>query len=303
MDNQYSKGGAIELLIAMIIMGTVGLFVIESQQSVYNVVFYRCLLGVCFLFFYCLIRRKLKKDALHAKNLLLIIISGVFLVSNWLLLFEAFKSSSISTATTIYHAQPFFFLVIWSLLFKEKIPLNKVLWMILAFIGVAMVADLSIAANSLSADYLLGTLLALAAAMLWALSAVLVKLLRGVSPFIITLIQLAVGTLVLLPFADFSGMSLISHTQWGYLIILGIAHTCLTYILMYSSYTKLPAATIAAMTFIYPGVAIFVDYYFYNHSLNTLQALGAALIFFSSYASTRNIHFPAWIRKRSSSHP
>ena len=285
------KRGVIELFSAMLMMGTVGLFVIESGQTSYNVVFYRCLLGVIFLVAYCLYSRKLKWTNLTFKNFIIIVLSGVFLVFNWVMLFASFKTASISTSTTIYHIQPFFFVLIWAAIFRERISLNKIAWMGLAFIGVVLVSNININDFSLSSSYIIGVLLALSAAVFWAISAVIVKFLTGVSPYIITLVQLCVGVVVLLPFSDLSGMAEISITQWSYLFTLGAVHTCLTYILMYSSYQKLTAPVIAVMTFIYPAVAILVDYTFYQQALSTVQILGVLMIMFSSYAVNQNFSF------------
>lgn len=96
---------------------------------------------------------------------------------------------------------------------------------------------------------------------------------------------------MLLPFVNFGAASLATPIQWGNLLILGAIHTCLTYILMYSAYQKLPTTTIAVMTFIYPVVAIFVDYFFYGVVLNTYQMIGVFLILFSSFAVSQDIQF------------
>lgn len=289
MSNSVEKKGIIELFSAMLMMGTVGLFVIESGQSAYNVVFYRCLLGVLFLVAYCLYSGKFKESGLSLKNLMIIVLSGIFLVFNWVMLFASFKTASISTSTVIYHAQPFFFVLIWAAIFRERVSSNKVAWMGLAFIGVALVANIDFSDVSLSSSSILGIVLALSAAIFWAISAVIVKFLTGISPYIITLVQLCVGVVVLLPFSDLSGLTEITITQWSYLLILGAVHTCLTYILMYSSYQKLSAPVIAVMTFIYPAIAILVDYYFYHETLSHLQILGVLMIMFSSYAVNQNI--------------
>ena len=291
MSNSPEKKGIIELLSAMIIMGSVGLFVVESGQSSYNVVFYRCILGSIFLLVYCLYSGKLKDTGLTLKTVTIIIFSGVFLVFNWVMLFASFKTTSISTSTVIYHAQPFFFVLIWAATFRERVSLNKLLWMGLAFIGVALVADIDINEVAVSSKYILGIALALLAAIFWAASATLVKLLTGVSPYLITLIQLSVGIIVLLPFSDLSEISGVTMEQWSYLLVLGAVHTCLTYILMYSSYQKLSAPVIAVMTFIYPAVAIFVDFYFYDESMSAIQIVGVFMIMYSSYAVNQNLSF------------
>lgn len=291
MNKAENRKGIIQLFCAMIIMGTVGLFVIESGQSAYNVVFYRCLLGAIFLAAYFLYSGKFKEFKLTKKSFTLIVLSGVFLVFNWVMLFESFKTASISTSTVIYHAQPFFFMLIWALVYRERVAPNKIGWMIISFIGVALVANINTRDFSLSSSYMYGVALALSAAVFWAISAVLVKSLKGVSPYVITLIQLCVGIIVLYPFSELSGLTDITLRQWGCLFILGAVHSGVTYILMYSSYQKLTAPVIAVMTFIYPAVAILVDYYFYDVSLSHVQLAGVLMIMFSSYAVNQNFSF------------
>ena len=288
MNKAENKTGIMQLFCAMIIMGTVGLFVIESGQSAYNVVFYRCLLGVIFLVAYFFYSGRFKEFTLTRKSFALVVLSGVFLVFNWVILFESFKIASISTSTVIYHAQPFFFMMIWAVIYREKVSANKIGWMLISFIGVALVANINLNDFSLSSSYIYGVALALSAAVFWAISAVLVKSLKGISPYVITLIQLCVGVIVLFPFSELSGFADITLKQWGCLFILGAVHSGITYILMYSSYQKLTAPVIAVMTFIYPAVAILVDYYFYDVSLSHVQLAGVFMIMFSSYAVNQN---------------
>jgi hypothetical protein len=52
MSNTVTKdywSGVVKMFAAMLLMGTVGYFVIESKQQAHNVVFFRCLFGVVFL--------------------------------------------------------------------------------------------------------------------------------------------------------------------------------------------------------------------------------------------------------------
>lgn len=291
--------GIMEMVTAMILMGTVGYFVVEAKQDAYNVVFFRCLFGTIFLSLYCFLAGFFKNTGLTNKKLLLIVLSGIFLVCNWIMLFASFKSASISTSTVIYHAQPFFFVIIGAVLLRESISIDKVGWIILAFIGVTLVANVDLSSFSFSSSYIKGIFLALAASVFWAISAVIVKQLKGVKPDLIALIQLAIGTCILLPFTNMMSMSSATGLQWGYLIILGGVHSCLTYILMYSAYQKLSTPVIAVLTFIYPVVAILVDFIFYEESLNALQFVGGFLILFSSFAVNQNITLTPWrVKKR-----
>ena len=281
--------GILELVVAMFLMGTVGYFVVEAEQAANNVVFFRCLFGMMFLALYCFIAGFFKNTGLTKKSLLIIVLSSVFLFCNWILLFTSFKSASISTSTVVYHTQPLFFVIMWAVIFREAIALDKAAWIILAFVGVILVADVDLASFSFSSTYMTGIFLALSAAVLWAISAILVKQTKDIRPHLIAFIQMAVGVCVLLPFTDMSAMSSATDIQWGYLVILGGVHTCMVYILMYSSYPKLPVPVIAVLTFIYPAVAILVDFIFYDVSLGALQFVGMFLIMFSGFAVNQNV--------------
>lgn len=284
----------IKLLSAMILMGTVGYFVIESQQKAQDVVFYRCLFGVIFMLIYCSSKGMLKNLNISKKYYLWIGLSGIFLVFNWVMLFESFKTASIAVSTTIYHIQPFLFVIIWSVIFREKVSIDKWVLMLFAFVGVVLVIDIDLASFNFSTEYSYGIFLALLAALFWAISAVITKKLQSLStvaitPHIIVLIQLFIGVIILFPFTDIQIINEITNTQWVYLIILGLVHSCLTYVLMYSSYRDLSAPLIGIMTFIYPAVAIIVDYIFYDEILNTIQIIGVFIIMICSFLSTQNI--------------
>lgn len=73
MDNsKVKKRGIVEMILAMLLMGTVGFFVLESGQSAYNIVFYRCLFGALFLAIYCYYFGFFKNTHLTIKSFLII---------------------------------------------------------------------------------------------------------------------------------------------------------------------------------------------------------------------------------------
>ncbi|WP_412058009.1 DMT family transporter [Bartonella sp. DGB2] len=170
-----SKLGLIEMVSAMILMGTVGYFVIESGQTAYNVVFFRCLFGAICLSLYCYFTGNFKKGMLNKATFIKISLSGIFLILNWILLFASFKRSSISTSTVVYHIQPFFFIIIWAFIMKEKISIIKLFWMLIAFVGLVLISNIERLDFSIYSSYLQGILLALSAALFWAISTAMVK--------------------------------------------------------------------------------------------------------------------------------
>ncbi|MEU0369804.1 DMT family transporter [Streptomyces sp. NPDC006283] len=271
--------GAIELTAAMVLSGTLGIFVVESGASPFNVVFFRCVFGAVALGLYCLVRGLFKNHNLTPKKVGLAALGGVFIVFNWAFLFESYESTSISVATVVYHTQPFYVVLLGALLFRDKLTRTKFAWLGVAFVGLILVAGVSVSDFQGGGDktYLTGLGFALLAALFYALSTVITKRVTGVKPHLVALIQVVLGIPLLLPFATFADMSGLG-ADWGWLVGLGLIHTCLMYVLMYSAYQKLPTAKIAVLAFVYPAVAMLCDWAVYGHSVSLLQALGIPLI-------------------------
>lgn len=72
------------------------------------------------------------------------------------------------------------------------------------------------------------------------------------------------------------------HFPWRYLLILGIVHTGIMYQLLYSAIQKLPTPVTGSLSFIYPLMAIVVDYLVFHHALTPLQLAGGVLILFAA---------------------
>lgn len=86
----------IQLILAMVIWGTLGLFVLKSGLSSINIAFFRCLIGAIMLAPFCVYQGYFTKKILALKQLIPILCGGVFVVLNWILLFESFHYASIT---------------------------------------------------------------------------------------------------------------------------------------------------------------------------------------------------------------
>ena len=282
------RRGKFELIIAMVLSGTVGMFVLESGQPSYNAVFFRCLFGGGCLIAYCAFKGYLNFAELTKKHWLLIISSGVAVVLNWILLFESYKYASISVSTVVYHTQPLFLVFLAALFLREKLESHNLVWVLVALIGVVLIVDPS-AANVAKDKQIYGLLFALAAAVLYAVATLIIKQLNGVKPHFIAAIQVSLGCMLLLPFVNFDIVPSAGE-QWIWLVGLGVVHTCIMYILLYSSFQKVSTGSIAVLSYIYPGVAILVDYIFYDQNLSWVQIVGVGLIVIAGFSNNRNIN-------------
>ncbi|HEX9145120.1 MAG TPA: DMT family transporter [Candidatus Binatia bacterium] len=282
-----NTSGIWRMVVAMGLSGTIGLFVVMSGQPTQTVVFFRCLIGGLALLGWLTWQGAWRRLSGRAIGWLLL--GAVALISNWLCLFSAYRLSSISIATVIYHVQPFFLIVLAALAQKELPAWNKLAWLALAFVGVAMISGITFHADR--SAVLGGALLALVAAFLYALATVATRKLAGVPPAQIAGLQLLLGVPVLAPLADFSSAGA-AWQSWSSLLILGLVHTGLMYNLLYAAFQRLPASMIASLSFIYPVVAILVDIAFFHTALSAIQMLGIFLVLVAVVGNQREWNSP-----------
>jgi drug/metabolite transporter (DMT)-like permease len=269
----------------MVLSGTLGVFVVESGASPFNVVFFRVLFGALALGGYIAARGWLRDHGFTPRTLALAVLGGVFIVFNWVFLFQSYENTSISVATVVYHTQPFYVVLLGALLFRERLTAAKVGWIALAFAGLILVSGVTPGDFGSGGGYLLGIGQALLAALLYGLSTLVTKRISGVRPHLIALVQVLVGIPLLLPFADFGAMSG-TGADWGWLVGLGVIHTGVMYVLMYAAYAQLPTSKIAVLAFVYPAVAMVADWAVYGHHIGLVQALGVPLIVTASLKVT-----------------
>lgn len=99
-----------------------------------------------------------------------------------------------------------------------------------------------------------------------------------------------VGTIVFLPLADFHALPS-SNGEIGAILALGLVHTTFMYVLLYGAFQRAKTSSIAILSFVYPLVAVAVDFLAYGKTLSMLQLGGAILIVTaaSAYASGRSM--------------
>jgi drug/metabolite transporter (DMT)-like permease len=271
--------GQWQMLAAMVLSGTIGWFVLQSNQPVFNIVFFRCLIGTVCLALYIGWRGLWRPWPFTGRSLLLCLAGGVALVGNWVLLFHAYRYSSIGMATVVYQAQPFLLYGMAILWLGETASRNKLVALMLAFSGLVLIVAPVLTLDRANWHWWLGTALALGAAALYALATFITKRLpAGIPPHLIACLQVGIGIPLLWPLVQSVALARASTATWGFLFVLGGVHTCLMYILMYSAFRRLPSHLIGTLGFIYPLVAVLVDFVAYGHALLAMQWLGMALV-------------------------
>lgn len=286
----FIRRGSWEMIAAMLISGTIGWFVLVSGVSVIEVVFWRCVIGGLTLLLVCALLGYLRLDLLSWAKLGLAMLSGVAIVGNWLLLFESYSRASIAISTAVYNVQPFMLVMLAALFLGEKITVQKLAWLSVAFLGMLAIVTAH-GYQYTGDDYLAGIALALGAAFLYAIAALIIKRLKKVPPHLMALIQVTTGALLLAPMVPCNSLPATTNA-WAALVTLGVMHTGLMYVLLYGAIQKLPTALTGALSFIYPIAAIFVDWIAFGHRLGWLQWLGVVAILLAAAGLQRGWWWP-----------
>lgn len=272
-----SRTALIQLFVAELLIGSVGVFVHESGQSPITAVLFRCVFGALFLLVWGSARGLFRGLAAERTLIRSAIVSGVLLVLNWVALFAGMARSSIGVATMVYHFFPFVILGLAALFYGERTRPADIGWTAVAFVGVLCSADPLKLWASADSGYLVGVGLTFVAAVLCGASLLLSRRISRERPLAVVLIQCVVGIAMLAPFADYAAVWK-TGPHWFWLAGLGLIHSGVCYVLFYSSYPRLKVATIAVLAFIYPVIALALDFLVYGRTLAPVQWAGVALI-------------------------
>lgn len=274
-----------QYLLAMTIFGTIGLFVkfIELPSTV--IALSRGALGTLFLLLVLKLLKRRINTASVKSNFKHLVIAGVALGLNWIFLFEAYRLTSVATATLAYYMAPIILILLSPILLHERIPLGKWICVICALFGMSLISGVWEGSENVALD---GITMGLIAACFYASVVINNKFLKGPDPYDSSIVQLAVAAIVLLPYVlftvDFSVLKP-DTTTIGLTLAVGILHTGVAYWLYFSALPKLEAARIAIFSYIDPAIAILLSVFVLMEPMTTTGVIGAVLILGAALAS------------------
>ena len=268
------------LTIAMLIFGSIGLFVryIPLPSSV--IAFVRAFIGVIFLVMIITLRKaKLDQKALK-RNFIILLLSGCAIGFNWILLFESYRYTSVAVSTLCYYMAPVIVTLLAPLVLKESISFKRISCAIIAVVGVALISGL-LGGSTLSAEENKGILFGLGAASLYASAILLNKRLRQIEAMDRTIFQLLIAAIVLLVYNVLSYD--LKSIAWQpsvaiLLLVVGIVHTGLAYYLYFGSMVHLSGQTIAIISYIDPVIAVMISVVLLREPFNIYTVIGAVAI-------------------------
>ncbi|MGG1248064.1 DMT family transporter [Bacillus spizizenii] len=276
----------IQFILSMIIFGTMGLVVRYIDLSSSETALLSSSIGCLFLMFVFFMMKKAIPWKLVKANAYILFLSGIALGGNWIFLYQAYDHTTLTNATLGYYFAPVFVMILSPVVLKEQLPIKK-----LVCIGVAIIGMLLIVGNGISAsgtEDLLGIFFGLVAAACYAALMLLNKFIHRMGRLEITIIQLGITALLLLPYVFFSegfGISGVSNSSVPFIIILGIVNTGIGFWLFFSGMQRLKGQSIAMLSYVDPFVAILISAMILQEQMTIVQLLGGTLLLGSTFVS------------------
>ena len=269
-----------EMILSMVIFGSIGVFVRLIPMSSAAVACFRGICGALFILLYSAVRR-IRFEREHLKsNMKILLVSGAAIGANWILLFEAYRYTSVAVATLCYYMQPVFVILLSPVITGERLSVRRLLCVICSLAGMVLITGIA-TGKSIAAGELRGILLGLGAAMLYASVIFLNKRLKDISDMEMTFFQLLYAGLAVMPYALMGKEAFfpsMSALQWCVLLTMGLVHTGAAYTLYFGSMKTLSAQTTALFSYIDPVCAIFFSAVLLREPLTAAVIAGALLI-------------------------
>ena len=267
------------MVAAMTVFGTIAVFVRNISVSSAELALYRAVLALLLLgSFFLVTGQKIDLRAI-GKELPLLLFSGVAMGFNWILLFEAYRYTTVSVATLSYYFAPVIVTAACPILFKEKMSIKQWVCFGMSTLGIVLITGTGDLSGSNTHG--LGILFGCGAAVLYASVILLNKFIRGITGIQRTFLQFLSASAVLLPYVLLtSGITLgtLSAGGWVNLLIIGLVHTGITYCLYFSSLKELPGQEAAILSYIDPLIAVAVSVFLLGEQMTLLQIIGGTMI-------------------------
>lgn len=288
------KNSKITLIFAMLIFGSIGLFVRNINLPSTQIALARGTIGSIFIFLISYLTKKKISWKSIKNNLIILLISGVAIGFNWIFLFEAYKYTTIANATLSYYFAPVIITFLSPFVLKEKLTYQKVLCTMAAMVGMFLIVG--VGPRSSATNHVLGIGFGLAAATFYAGVVLMNKFIKNLTGLETTLMQLSIASVVLLPYilaTETLRYTSLDIKSLIFMLYVGIINTGLAYLLYFSTIPKLNAQTLAVYSYIDPIFAILLSSIFLREKMTLLQVIGGVLIlgstFFSELTSRRSV--------------
>lgn len=282
------KQGVLFTVLSGVLFGIVPLIVTIAYNSEYDALsvgFYRNLFAVPFLWLFCKINRiDLRVEKSDISKILLIGIFGMSATS--LFLNISYIYLPVGLATTLHFIYPTFVTVIGIVLFKEKIIIGKIICLLLSFLGMMLIINLSNSAN------ILGVCIAVLSGFTYAVYIVSIdrtKLMTKYNPFAITFYLCVIGTIFFFSCSVVFGSFKIPHSISEVVTLSSIALFCqvLAIVFLQLGIKFIGPSNAAIFSVLEPLISNLMGFIFLNETLTYQKGIGCFMILLSVMIMSR----------------
>lgn len=276
--------GAVPFLLGSALLGTIGVFVHEAHADPLTITWFRCAFGLFGLTLWVGMRGQFGSLRLERHTALPILGAGALMVLAWVLFFAAIERTSTGVAVVLFHIQPLWVLALGAWWLKEPVGKRRLVAVSAAMVGLVLATGVAEHTALFSGNggmvgtgYWFGILACLIGAFCTACVTMIAKHQQALPVGTLAWWQCAAGTILLLVWTMREGWPAWGPS-WGWLGGLGLIHTGLAYSLMYAGMAHLSTGRIAVFQFVYPAVAILIDWLYFGQQLTVPQLSGIILL-------------------------
>ncbi len=233
--------------------------------------FFRATVGGSFLFLF--VRKKVAWKDIIA----LMMVGSLNVIISLSLLQLTVRFSNASTAATLVATNPLFVGVFAMALGREKLSFKKILSLIVGLTGL-----LTLSYGRLAGDSVLGIMLGISSAIIFALYTVLMRDLTikhgslTANAYSICLSGLLYGVILLV--AGRLSFPKIAFSQWFILLYVSVVVTGLAYVTYFKAMEKLGPSRASFAVYLKPAVASFFAFVFLNEPFGIAKVVGTGII-------------------------
>lgn len=275
---RYKLNPRLAVVLSMGIFGTLGPFVRNISVSSGELALYRAVLAALMIGGFLLATGQRIPFKKIGWGIPLLLLSGAAMGFNWILLFEAYRYTTVSTATLCYYFAPVLVTIASPILFREKLGPKGILCFAMSTLGIVLITGVGSLGGGKA---FIGILFALGAAVLYASVVLMNKFIKSVDGIHRTFLQFLAAIAVLTPYVLLNGgvtLGRMDGVGWICLLTVGLVHTGVAYCLYFTSLKDLSGQQAAILSYVDPLVAVLVSVAVLGESMGPWQIVGGILI-------------------------
>lgn len=137
-DQGKSHGARLQLVSAVLIFGTIGVFTRNIPLASGEIALYRGILAIICVAAFLVISRQGWPKNITKSDVLWLLLSGAAIGINWVLLFQAYANTTVSLATISYYFAPTLVTIASAMLFREHLGPKQIVCFIMATLGLVL---------------------------------------------------------------------------------------------------------------------------------------------------------------------